>query len=126
MESVLIPDSTIQAMVKRLVDGFQPLRVVLFGSCARGDATRGSDVDLLVVMPEGTHTRRAAVAMLSARRCFAYARAELQEAQINVEHGGVPYIGCFHAQQAAEKAMKAAYVWQGADFARLHDLDRLG
>ncbi|MEO2003680.1 MAG: nucleotidyltransferase domain-containing protein, partial [Candidatus Poribacteria bacterium] len=29
--------------------------MILFGSHARGDADAASDVDLLVVMPEGTH-----------------------------------------------------------------------
>ena len=38
-------------MVRRIVARFQPDRVVLFGSQARGDAAWDSDIDLLVVMP---------------------------------------------------------------------------
>jgi len=60
--------AVIDEMVARLVTQFHPLRVILFGSWARGDATADSDVDLLVVMPSGTHTRKAAVAMMSALR----------------------------------------------------------
>jgi predicted nucleotidyltransferase len=41
----------IRAMVDRMVRRFHPERVILFGSCARGDAGPDSDVDLLVVMP---------------------------------------------------------------------------
>jgi predicted nucleotidyltransferase len=41
----------IRAMVNRIVRRFHPERVILFGSCARGDAGPDSDVDLLVVMP---------------------------------------------------------------------------
>ena len=37
-----------------------PLRVIVFGSAARGDVKQNSDIDLLVVMPEGTHRRRTA------------------------------------------------------------------
>lgn len=41
----------IDEMVLRIVERFDPERIILFGSAARGDATRDSDVDLLVVMP---------------------------------------------------------------------------
>jgi predicted nucleotidyltransferase len=37
-------------MVERIVKRFRPEQVILFGSQARGDAGRDSDVDLLVVM----------------------------------------------------------------------------
>jgi len=39
----------------RFVAEAHPLRVTLFGSAARGDMTPGSDIDLLVVMPDGRH-----------------------------------------------------------------------
>lgn len=38
----------------------RPSRVILFGSTARGDARPDSDLDLLVVVPEGTHRRHMA------------------------------------------------------------------
>ncbi|MCC6409932.1 MAG: nucleotidyltransferase domain-containing protein [Planctomycetes bacterium] len=38
-------------MVARIVEDFDPARILLFGSHARGDARPDSDVDLLVVMP---------------------------------------------------------------------------
>lgn len=41
----------IQEMVRRIVRRFDPDRIILFGSRARGDATANSDVDLLVVLP---------------------------------------------------------------------------
>ena len=37
--------------IARLVEGFDPLRIVLFGSQARGEALPGSDLDLLDVVP---------------------------------------------------------------------------
>lgn len=43
-------DEPLEEMVRRIVAGFDPLSVVLFGSRARGEAGPGSDVDLLVVM----------------------------------------------------------------------------
>jgi predicted nucleotidyltransferase len=50
-------------MTSRLVERFDPDRIVLFGSQVRGDATRDSDIDLLVVMPEITDGRELRVAM---------------------------------------------------------------
>jgi predicted nucleotidyltransferase len=37
-------------MVTRIVERFGPEQIILFGSAARGEAGRDSDVDLLVVM----------------------------------------------------------------------------
>nr|VFK42746.1 MAG: Nucleotidyltransferase domain-containing protein [Candidatus Kentron sp. SD]VFK48116.1 MAG: Nucleotidyltransferase domain-containing protein [Candidatus Kentron sp. SD]VFK79637.1 MAG: Nucleotidyltransferase domain-containing protein [Candidatus Kentron sp. SD] len=56
--------STIKRLTENIVRLVGPLRIILFGSTARGGA-RGewdaeSDVDLLVVMPEGAHRRHTA------------------------------------------------------------------
>jgi len=40
----------IEEMVRRIVAGFDPEKIILFGSHARGDAGPDSDADLLVVM----------------------------------------------------------------------------
>ena len=53
----------IQIMTDRIVQDFHPLRLILFGSHARGDARPESDVDLLVVLPQVTNKRLAAVAI---------------------------------------------------------------
>jgi predicted nucleotidyltransferase len=44
-------EEIIREMVERIVEGFHPEMLVLFGSHARGSANPDSDVDLLVVMP---------------------------------------------------------------------------
>ena len=54
-------EAIISTMVDRIVGRFQPSRVVLFGSQARGTAGEWSDVDLLVVMRDVPDKRRAAV-----------------------------------------------------------------
>jgi predicted nucleotidyltransferase len=51
----------IDKMVEVIVRGFDPVRVILFGSHARGDAGPDSDVDFLVVLPQVEDKRKAAV-----------------------------------------------------------------
>jgi predicted nucleotidyltransferase len=56
-------DSVIDAVTARTVDAVRPLRIILFGSAARGEMGVESDLDLLVVVPDGTHRRRTAQAV---------------------------------------------------------------
>ena len=48
-------------LVRLIVAEVHPLRVVLFGSAARGESSETSDVDLLIVMPDGTPRRSTAM-----------------------------------------------------------------
>jgi predicted nucleotidyltransferase len=50
-------------MVKRIVEQFDPDKIILFGSHARGNATPDSDVDLLVVMPIRGSKRETRIAI---------------------------------------------------------------
>ena len=47
----------------RVVQRFRPERVILFGSQARGEATFDSDVDILVVVPDGSDVKRTTTAI---------------------------------------------------------------
>jgi predicted nucleotidyltransferase len=47
-------------LIQRIVEAVHPLKIIVFGSAARGDSKPASDIDLLVVMPEGVHRRRVA------------------------------------------------------------------
>ncbi len=47
--------STIDDLVGRIVKAVHPLRIVLFGSAARGEMGQDSDIDVMVVVPDGTH-----------------------------------------------------------------------
>ena len=53
-----MPDSRVEPVlaeiVRRLVEAFQPERVYLFGSRARGDGDPESDYDLMVVVHEAS------------------------------------------------------------------------
>ena len=59
----IIDKGMVDRLVARIVETVQPRRIILFGSAARGQMGPHSDVDLLVVMPDGVHRRRTAQAI---------------------------------------------------------------
>jgi len=55
------PDpKAIDELVRRIVEIARPLRIILFGSAARGEMGPDSDLDVLVVVADGTHRRHTA------------------------------------------------------------------
>lgn len=58
-----VTESWVPIMVDRIAKRFRPLRIILFGSFARGEAGRDSDVDLLVILPAVENKRQAAIEM---------------------------------------------------------------
>ena len=55
MPAEVVPTALlIDDLVERIVDAVHPLRIVLFGSAARGQMDADSDIDVMVVMPDGT------------------------------------------------------------------------
>jgi predicted nucleotidyltransferase len=52
--------TVIPQLIERVVELTHPLKIIVFGSAAKGDIETANDIDLLVVMPEGTHRRRTA------------------------------------------------------------------
>lgn len=56
-EAAIDRSLVIEEIVRRLVAGMQPQRIILFGSHAYGQPTTDSDLDLLIVVP---HSERPA------------------------------------------------------------------
>ena len=190
----------ISMMTERIVQVYNPLQIILFGSQARGDADRNSDIDLLVVFSELSDKRKTAIDIMrnlsdipvpkdilvstpeelqrhrtrigsvlryaqqegkvlwkswnaDARetdqfcnmsikeerldmqttdrledtvRWLRYAEEDLETAETFLGHPHVPSRQCcWHTQQAAEKALKAALIFLQIDFHRTHDLNDL-
>lgn len=56
-----VPDQKLLTeMVSRIIQVAAPKRIILFGSAAREDMGPDSDIDVLVVVPDGVHRRRTA------------------------------------------------------------------
>lgn len=56
----------IQEMVRRIVAGFRPYKILLFGSFATGTAGPHSDADLLIIMPLTDSRRKTRIRIRSA------------------------------------------------------------
>ena len=54
-----ITDPKLAEVVRRLVEAYQPQRIYLFGSVARGEAGPDSDYDLLVIVPDDAQPERS-------------------------------------------------------------------
>ncbi len=51
----------LEEIVRRIVSTARPKRIILFGSAARGTLGPHSDLDFLVVVPDGTHRRETSM-----------------------------------------------------------------
>jgi predicted nucleotidyltransferase len=70
----MAPDpAVLQELVRRVVESVHPLRIILFGSAARGEMGPNSDLDTLIVMEDQSDCR--AVAKTIARRLRGLGRA---------------------------------------------------
>jgi predicted nucleotidyltransferase len=50
-----VEQKVLDEIVRRVVEVAQPEKIILFGSAAHGRMGPESDIDVMVVMPDGTH-----------------------------------------------------------------------
>ena len=55
-----LSEETLQEIIRRIVEVAQPEKIIMFGSAARGEMGRNSDVDLLVIKSGDYHQGRLA------------------------------------------------------------------
>ena len=58
MQEPAISDPRLAEVLRRLIDAYEPERVYLFGSSARGEAGPDSDYDVLLVVPDDASPER--------------------------------------------------------------------
>ncbi|MCK4342557.1 MAG: nucleotidyltransferase domain-containing protein [Phycisphaerae bacterium] len=71
---MMVAQQVLEEVTRRLVEGFHPGRIILFGSQARGTADARSDVDLLVICQVEGDRGDLALAMDRALRGLGLAR----------------------------------------------------
>jgi predicted nucleotidyltransferase len=88
------PDpQAINDLVRRIVEAVHPRRVILFGSAARGEMGPNSDLDVLVIMPDGTHRRQTAQEVYRRMWGFGFAKDIIVVTESDVlEYGTNPYM----------------------------------
>lgn len=91
-----ITEADMAAMSARIAETVHPERIILFGSRARGDAAPDSDVDLLVIVPEGfsgaqrwrmMQTIRKSIARIRCSKdILLYSRDEVEQWRSSLNH----------------------------------------
>ena len=83
----------IDDLVRRIVEAVHPLRIILFGSAARGEMGPNSDLDVLVVMPDGTHRCNASEEIYRQMWGFGFAKDIIVVTESDVQdHRSNPYM----------------------------------
>jgi uncharacterized protein len=70
MNTPSLTETDLQEITRRIVAAANPVKVILFGSRARGTARPGSDIDLLVVEPDPVAQHQEAVRLRRLLRDF--------------------------------------------------------
>src|SRR2546430_17704511 len=83
----------LEELVQRIVKAVYPLRIILFGSAARGEMGPDSDLDVLVVMPDGIHRWETAQLIRHHLVGLGFAKDILVVTESDVErHRANPYL----------------------------------
>ena len=88
------PDpQAIDELVRRIVKAVHPRRIVLFGSAGRGEMGPNSDLDVLVIMPDGTHRRKTSQEIYRRMWGFGFAKDIVVVTESDVqEYSANPYM----------------------------------
>jgi uncharacterized protein len=69
-----VDQKALDEIIRRIIEVARPEKIVLFGSAATGRMGPDSDLDLLVIMPDGIHRRRTAQAIYSSLKGIGLAK----------------------------------------------------
>ena len=104
------PDpALLDEMVRRMVESVHPLRIILFGSAARGEMGPNSDLDTLVVMPDDSDCREVTMTLIRRLRGLRCPTDIVVVRQADVEqYGDNPYLVIHTALSQGKELYRAA------------------
>ena len=106
-ESVTL-QSLLDELVARIVAAVHPRRILMFGSGARGELGPDSDLDVLVIMPDGAHRRRTAQALHRSLAALGVAKDFVVVTESDVRrHGNNPSLVLFPALREGKELYRA-------------------
>ncbi len=107
--SPILKQEILDDLVQRVVQAVHPRRIILFGTAATGRMGPDSDLDLLVIMPDGVHRRRTAQAIYRSLTGLGMAKDIVVVTESDVrEYGGNPSLVLFPALREGTEVYCAA------------------
>lgn len=107
-QSPVLTPEILDDLVERIVQAVHPRRIILFGSGARGEMGPHSDLDVLVVMPDGVHRRRTAQAIYRGLMGFGIAKDVVVATEGDLrEYGDNPSLVLFPALREGREVYRA-------------------
>lgn len=96
-------------LVRRIVEAVHPVRIILFGSAARGEMGPNSDLDVLVIVPDGTHSGHAESAIYRNMWGFGFPKDIIAVTEEDVrKHASNPYLVIHTALADGKEIYRAA------------------
>lgn len=106
--SPLVTPEVLDDLVERIVQAVHPRRIILFGSAARGEMGPHSDLDVLVVMPDGVHRRQTAQTIYRSLMGFGIAKDVVVATEGDLrEYGDNPSLVLFPALREGREIYRA-------------------
>jgi len=95
------PDKRVlDEMVERIIKTVNPRRIILFGSASRGEMGPDSDLDVMIVMPDGVHRRRTAQMIYKSLSGLGFAKDVVVVTESDIrDHGDNPSLVLYPALQ---------------------------
>lgn len=107
--AISLKETTLNELVRRIVETVHPLKILLFGSAARSQMGPNSDIDILVVMPDGVHRRRTAQAIYRGLLGMGIAKDVVVVTESDIrEYGNNPSMVLFPALREGRELYRAA------------------